>query len=376
MALVNFGGFLTGDSAELEGTSGAVGVQSTVSETGGYALRANPTTTGTGFASVRALDAQGRQSTTSVNATHYTSFRFRVDTLPASGDEPICLMVSGISGVKLEVRINAAGRLAVYNTSVALVATGATVLATGTWYTIGVLSSTGNPSPYELRINGVTELSGSANQGTGNHSGARFGKTNNRNGNSVDFYYDRYVIDTAAFVFGSVGVCIPDANGTPMQWTAGTGASDYTQINNIPTTTGTRVASTGTAGEVARFGFQSLATAGIAGSVLAVRAVGLIAQNGADTNAWNLRLVSGGSTLNTTAFDAAGATLHLIAETDPATGAAWTGAAVDAVEAGAVEANAVVTRLTDLFLMVLYTPSSGRLLPRMIQDGLYVGAQL
>lgn len=103
----------------------------------------------------------------------YSRFKFRVNSLPVTKD----MAFYGVIGVgnvfKNQFAITPAGTLAVYDSLDTLIQTGTTVLNVGSVYTIRIRSGTGtsgSDSPYELQINGVTELSGAMNQ-TDNNSG-------------------------------------------------------------------------------------------------------------------------------------------------------------------------------------------------------------
>ena len=56
-------------------------------------------------------------------STAYNRFYFRAVTLPAANDEVICQAIDGSGVLKLEVRVNSAGNLVVYDSAVSLLAT-------------------------------------------------------------------------------------------------------------------------------------------------------------------------------------------------------------------------------------------------------------
>src|SRR5262245_26017710 len=88
MATQTLCGFETGDSSESDSTAGTFSIQGTTTRGAwsAYALRTNPTNTGTGSLRLRTRSTTGNFTNMNV-ATLYTSFYIRIDTLPAASDE-------------------------------------------------------------------------------------------------------------------------------------------------------------------------------------------------------------------------------------------------------------------------------------------------
>lgn len=164
MAVVYFTGFEAGSTEPFYGAGGTYSIQTSIKKTGSYALKVNPTTTGTGYILTFGLTAAGIFPN-NAPVTSYTKFDFYYVTKAASNDEQIFLVKDYSSGLlKLEVRLTSTGVLKVYDKDASLVATGTTVLDANTWYRIEVKAGKGTNVAYEVRINGVTELSGTCNQ--------------------------------------------------------------------------------------------------------------------------------------------------------------------------------------------------------------------
>jgi hypothetical protein len=225
--------------------------------------------------------------------------------------------------------------------------------------------------PYEVRINGVSELSGNANQGTNANCSWRFGKAGNISGQTVDLYYDDMIIDDSAYPNGDVSIKVitPNANGSTMSWNAGTNSSDYQEVDEVPFNDADYVQSP-TSGNpnIGLFQMTDTSSAGINGTILSLKGYIRTREDTSVTSAVKLRIKSGSSTLDTSTRDGTTtvAVQQLIANTDPATSAAWTQGGIDSVEIGAVENNAVATRLTSVMGHVAYIPStttSPKLLP-------------
>jgi hypothetical protein len=355
---LNICGFETGDAAEgvLSGTSS---IQGAVKRSGSYALQCDPATTATG-------DYQlGSPSTTSGNtsvfsaATAFYRFYFRYGTKPGSNDEPIFQARRTSSTVKLELRINSAGNLAAYDTTPTLLATGATVLAQDTWYRIEVQVGTGTGGSYAVRIDGALEMSGTGNLTTVANVEARFGKSTNRNGQTVNFYYDDIRITDDGFPgAGAVLAMVPTADGAYTTWTIGAGAgSKYEQVDDVPHDSSTTyLLSTLVSGEAYTAAYGTASSYGISGRVSSVKSWVVITRNGASNGGIIIRLRSGttdedlsNQASSTSAFTA----VARLFDADPATNAPWEASALDSLESGLIENSATnSTRVTQILVMV------------------------
>lgn len=356
MATINFGGIESGDLSEFSASNGTVSVDSSTVRTGGYSLKCNPTGTGTGRVNIQALSAAGASTGASV-VTSYIRFYFRAATLPATNDEYI-VVVRESGGNKFFVSIASDGKLAAYDSTATLLATGTTVLSTGVWYRIEIKCGTGASAAWEVKIDGTSEISGTGNLSTSNGNHIRLGKAANRNGNSVEFYYDDWIWSDSAYP--GVGECQmmqPDGNGNYTAWTG-----TYTDVDEVTHDSDTTYISTSTNGAAETVTLESAASAGITGTPNSVKSWAMVRDaSGIAGTAFQVRLRSG-STDNDTNSTTPGSTYELrakIYDTDPADAGAWTLADLDSLEVG-VEANAVTAhRCTQLCVMVDYTPSVG-----------------
>ena len=347
------------ENPEFVTKSGTLSVVTTPKRSGGYALRVNPTTTSVGWARMGGHDATGQKGDYSA-ATAYFRWYWQYATLPASGSEPIFQAQQAGGPTKFTLRITSAGNLAAYDSAGTLQATGSTALSASTWYRIECKVATGASAAWEVLIDGVTEISGTANVGTGNNGRSAFGKVADVSGQSVDFYYDDISIDDAAYPgAGAILRLVPTANGSTMQWTAGTGSSNYLEVDDVPFAEASYIKNVAT-NDVALFALTDTGTAGITGTINAVRPLIYPRLDSTGTNATKLRLKSGATTddLSTVATTTGGIYLSKVYATDPNTGAAWTLAAVDALEVGAVETTAVLSRLMDVHVYVEYTEAA------------------
>lgn len=365
MATINFTGFETGDSIETSATSGTFSIQNSVVRTGTYALRVNPTTSGTGFIRMNKIIADGTNSDTTVT-TFYARFYFRYAVKPASNFE-LLAVIGSASTVKMRIALNSGGNIALYTGggTATLVATGSTVLAQDTWYRLETYAINSSSGAYEFRIDGNVELSGASGFDYGVNDPARIilGKQANFNNNTVDFFYDDFMSSDSGFPgAGQAKVMLPNANGNYQTWTVGAGSgSHYLIVNEVPPDGDTSyLLSTGVLTNAETEALQDSGTVGITGTVNSVKAITVNKQN---SSAGNLivRLRSSSTDSNTTgaATGATYAVLSKLSDTDPATSGAWGVSALDSIESGAVE-NALVntSRMTFTAAMVDYTPST------------------
>ncbi len=362
MAILNFTGFESGSTDESASTGGgSLSIQTSIKRSGTYSLRVSPTTTNTGYVELRGHGADGNLNADLNVATAYYRTYLYMATIPASGSEQIFLVRGTGSTNKFSVRINSTGVLSIYNSTGSQIGSnGTTVLSTSTWYRIELLCATGNPASYELRINGVTEFSGTANMGVANNAGIRLGKTQNVSSQTVDFYYDDVAISDSGWLGDSkVSILVPNANGSTMQWTAGTGSSNYLEVDEIPRDTTTHVQNTGGTGEIALFAMENSSVQSISGTIYAVKALIGARESVSTTSSVKLRVRSGGVDSDTTGLDVAttNTSLARVYETDPADSASWTTSKIDGLEVGAVEAGTAIVRLTSVVLMVLWQDS-------------------
>lgn len=343
---------------EFQNAGGTWSAQTSVKRTTRSALRTNPTTTNVGWVAVGAPQANGQFSNYSI-ATGYHQVYFQYATKAATNWEEIASVQTGSNVQMLIVGLDSSGHIVVYDTTATLVATGTKVLSSSAWYCLEIKGGTGASAAYEVRINGIPEVSGTCNQGAAACTMFGLGKQVDRNSNTVDYYYSEAVVDDAEYPGGTnVVQLVPRANGSTMQFTSGTAPSDYTTVDECPISVADYVMSPTTANRTALFVFDSCATAGVTGTIKALMCICAgVRENVTVTSNGTMRVKSGAtnsniSVGNITTGDRVAAQLLL---TDPATAAAWTTSGVDAVEVGYVEANAVSIRVAQVFVNVEYT---------------------
>lgn len=272
-AIVSFTGWESGDRIETPSVSGTWSVQQTTKRTGDYALRTNPTETLTGYHALRGLAADGSSTFYNTPIAYHTGY-FRYAIKPTSNDEIIFRSVTSAIALKFELRINSSGNLAAYDSAASLLATGSTVLAADTWYRLDIKVGTGASAAWEVKIDGTVEISGTGDLTLVNNGRFEVGKVVSRNGNAVDFFYDDWVIDDAAYAT-TPQVIRMDANADGF-YTAWTG--DYTAVDEVPHDSGTTVISTATNLAAETVGLETAANAGVVGNVASVKSGAIAAE--------------------------------------------------------------------------------------------------
>lgn len=355
--VLNFTGFESDNSDEAQSGTGTFSYVTSPVHAGTYALKVNPTTSAVGNVRIAKMSAAGVPTTTMAVADLYQSFYFYLDTAPATLNEEILVVLSTSSTQKASVRVDSNKNLSVYTSSDALSATGTTVLSLSTWYRIDFHTATGSGNqPYELRINGTSELSGTMSQGTNNNGSVRLGKSTNQNSKSVVYYYDDWSADDTAYPNAQTTIAlIPSGDGTTQQWTLGTNASNYLEVDEIPTDGDTTYIAKGAINtQIALVNFTDTGAAGITGTVNALKLY-ISTRDSVGTAASFARISSNAVTADTssTATGTSYIPLFNLSLTDPNTSAAWTLGGVDAVQGGIVDTAAISTvRCSSIIMMV------------------------
>jgi len=168
---------------------------------------------------------------------------------------------------------------------------------------------------------------------------------------------------------GAVAILLPRANGTYAEWDAGVGAGNYTDLNEIPPNDDTTYMTTSTNTKRLSSLVTSAATAGITGTINAVKTV-VVGRDVSNTVNNQIGMRSGTTDNYTTDYDYAGAYEYRgkVYNTDPNTGAAWTLAAIDSVQPihKHTQSQSRVLRCTWQGIMVDYTPPAVTSIPNKI----------
>lgn len=355
---LNIIGFETGDLSErLSGVGTSSTVQSAIKHSGDYALRTNPGAANSANYRIAYNAAAGNTVSIPVS-TLYLSFYFYYAVKAASADEPIATALTGSAGIRLEVRLTSSGNLAVYDSALSLVATGATILSQDTWYRIDLQSNSGVAAAYELKLNGTVELSGTANQTASANYQAGLGKTNNRNSQAVDYYYDDVWLDSTDYAPANYAIARLDPVSDDVNGWSGT----YADIDETPISQAEYVSSTGGAAPMtATFNIESFASAGItvSSTIHLTKAFSWVADPSATTNTYTYGIMSGATINTTNSFNAgtSAAEISKLYVNDPSTTTSWTQVGLEASKLHVGEGTASVSSMQvyAAFMMVAYT---------------------
>jgi len=349
-------------SSGLYSASSNAAISSSVARTGSRSLQTlSPSTTGATYAAYgKSGSAFGNTNNAILVDTLYSRFYFRYATKPAANSEIFfAFAVVATSSHKLALRINSSGNILAYNSANALLDTGASVLDAGTWYLIEVMCGTGTTAAWEVKVDGVSEISGTGNLSTNQHRYAVFGKSINRSSQSIEYFFDDICTRDDDWIgAGQSVLLLPNADGTYSTFSIGAGTgSHYEQVDDWPTDGATTyLASTGSVGDKESFTVDGSALSGTINAVCPIGATAAISGSagvrfffrigGADYEVANL---SGGSYTLAKGF---------FQSVSPDTGVAWTLSEVQNLEIGVKENLTGVTGLSSLGLMVDYIPAA------------------
>lgn len=314
---------------------------STVKHSGAYSLRFNLTGSNTGWCELSGMDPDGSDTTPFNAATIYLKTDFLMRASPGSASEQ-CIVFRDIGGTdKAELRINSTRYLELYDKNTTLVDTANDFLWFESWTRIEVKIGTGASAPYEVKLDGMSVMSGTADFGTNNNGYILLGRRNNRNSQDIDYNFDDVIIDDAHYP-GDVIILpmFPDGNGNYTGWTASTGTK-YGCIDEVPVNDATDYIYTSTSSDAYTATLQSAAAAGITGDIRGVKAlVHAMQVSILSTPRLYVRLRSGSTDSDTTGTyidDAKWYSWGKILHQDPATSATWTLGGLDGAEVGCVK---------------------------------------
>src|SRR3989344_2880264 len=323
VAVLNIFGAESGDLLEAFSFSSGVSTTTSVKRSGSYSFLLPYTSSSVN----RTIDLGQISPTSGTPAGNgnlgnpaYISLFFQISALPGSAEETLGTTVNSSSVQKMRWAVNSSGNILVYDSDSALLDTRTANFATG---------------------GSIISL-------------LKWGRKNTLFNSDTNVYFDDILMSTVDYpgdarILGAV----PEANGSTMQWTSGTGASDYTQVNERPGSSTQYVANPASgANEWAVFDFPSSSAitsgASVSDTIVAIKVhVTANDNNSGVANAFKSRLRSGSQN-----SDSAGRNLligdvasEVVANTDPNTSAAWTTAGIDEVEAGGIETNTAGERM-------------------------------
>ncbi len=359
MAYLMLAGFEAGDTYDCRQVSGTCTISDAVSRSGTYSGRVYPSTTGTGYFQFDGRNSTGKGADYN-KATLYIRFYIRIATLPAANYEPIFNTLTSADAHKFTLAVDSAGHLHALNQALTDVATGTATLSAGTdWYRIDMQIGTGTSATYSVKVNGADDLSGTIDTTTGNHARIAFGKTSNRNGQSVNFYYDDIAVkDDAAPAAGSIIALFPNSNSaTDTGWAAEPSGEKWEAIDEAPANLGGDDIYSITNSEAYCAGLQS--PTAITGTINCCMSYILVKEgNMGPTAQISLRCRYSASVSDTSSATLTTSWLDIAKiHANAPGGSAWSNAILEDTEIGIINNAALGACATQAFLMVDFTPA-------------------
>jgi len=333
MARLNIVGYETGSITEALGIFGGASIQSVVTRTGTYALQC--TNAGPGSFAFVTMGAPGPFGSEAVFTTTnlYSRFYFQPAALPLS-EQVFHEVVASGGALKFRLTLNPTGTISAYDSALTLLGTSTQTITAAAWNFIQVYTGTGVAGNYEIRLGGVTILSGIANLTAFTNSFIRLGRAANLTPEVVTFYYDDISLDDAEFP-GPARILLsrPIADGAFTAWTG-----DWTTIGNIPPS-GAIFNSTAVSNAAESVDIQTALTIGLSDQVRCVKPFNITRRSVGGPASVISRTVYNGFSYNTSAFIFVATSYDMFAQVwdrIPGTTQPWVISAFNAIEPGVV----------------------------------------
>lgn len=362
MAFLNILGAETGDTSELHANASCT-VQSSIKRTGAYAYQFNTTSSIPGWGRIRKLAATGAP-TIFVETNAYFSGYFYVGSRPSAADEDVWRFTgAATNGPTIAHTTSGTLKLYYYNGSNTKTLVGTTsALSTSAWhlFEVSIVNyATGSANgSIELKIDGVSALSATSIQHTASSTdhleSCIIGSNIDGAFSASNVYWDDIAISDSAYPgAGQVNILVPTAAGTESTgWASGTGAT-YAEVDEIPHDSDTTYIKSTAAGDARNYNLTDSATAGVAGTVGAVKFCAINRNEGGAPSGhvrWGKTSISASTSTSTAAFPASYGLIAGISST-------WTTTAdVDALILGVAQVGtSLAARCTALYAMVWST---------------------
>jgi len=196
---------------------------------------------------------------------------------------------------------------------------------------------------------------------SGNNLSADFGKAADRNGQTVDFWYDDIMMSSSsAPPAGRVVYLRANGDGNYIAFTAGTNASDYLEVDDVPVHDSSTYAEATAQNDATTYTVEPPGAANINGVINAVGGYVMVQRTLAEGTTGQLRLRNGGNDSDSTDANFAVGSWRArggIYATDPADSGSWEVVDLEHVEIGCVDTddNSRV-RISMAGIMVDYAP--------------------
>lgn len=277
--------------------------------------------------------------------TVIVGFGFRVDTPSSGNNVPICQLMDSAS-IQVDLRLTSTNQILFTRNGTQIGSTSSNSFTEDVYYFVELKVLISNTvGTIECRVNGTSTgwvpSTGSLDTQTSANStvnAVKLGASASSNACTVsnDDYRIFDTTGTANNDFGGdmrIEEHVPNADGSPVDWTASSG-NDYQTVDDNPPNDDTDYISSSTAAQRSVFTFPNLTTS--AGTVAAV--VVKLRHRKDDASSRNIaaRVESGASALTGSNISCADnySYARTVYETDPNTAAAWTIANINSAECG------------------------------------------
>ena len=272
-------------------------------------------------------------------ASGLVGFAYKADN--AQANRTFFQILDGTSE-QISIRTNGSS-VPIISRSGTTLATGSTVLSTGTWYYFELKFTINNSTGVvELKLNGTSEIASTSSlntRSTGNNYFNGIAPYMSGNNGNRNYFDDIYVLDTSTgsntTFLGPVQVVglNPAANGNYAQWTPN-GGSNVGSAGDLFEDGDTSFNQSSTANQIDTYVLKDLPAA--AGSVYAVAHHTVARQDGGSARTMRPKYRIGGSDYNGSNFNTGGsyAANTEYKDVSPATSSAWTVSEVNGMETG------------------------------------------
>lgn len=357
-ALFGFTGFESSTTVS-NGASGTITFGNTVVFDGDLSFQTSAT--GANFVWISTFGANGKVADGTGVATLFEQFEFQYNTKPAAGaaSEPIAGIGSATNVDRFSIRLSSTGFLDIYSFSGAKIGATTTVLLANTWYKIEMKAGTGASAAWEVRINGVSEATGTSDLDSPNRARCAVGRLTSIGGSAMKMYFDNLVCDDAAYPSGDkIRLLLPTADGTFIQWAGGATEVDERPPDGLVTVTTCTVN-----GQVESTAMEDAATKSISGTIYGVITFRDCHETAAVTSSLRMLDVFNTTTSSGTAVDVGNTTFLGFGKlyiTDPSTGVSFTTGGIDNLQVGVsgVTCTSADIQCTVHYAEVLFTPSA------------------
>ena len=215
MTRLNIVGFETGDSRELYATTGSPTFPAAAARTGQYGMLCDGSTTS--YGQVAAFNSNAQQALYSTATAYIRAYLKRYD---ANTNFHFLRVLNTSNALKFLLTVDFNARtVSCYDSATGLLGTSTACLSTTDWNRIEVKVGTGTNAAYEVKVDGNSMLSGTANLTAVNNGSFYVGVVLGNDATASCYVDDVAVDDTEYPGIGGIVRLDPNGNGYYTAWT-------------------------------------------------------------------------------------------------------------------------------------------------------------